>query len=65
MFNLLISIVENVGENVKQSLNIMWQGVLAVFIVIGIIIAITYVLNKITQPKKKDDEFSDKTANED
>ena len=32
----------------------MWQGVLAVFLVIGIIIGITYLLNKVTAPKKTD-----------
>ena len=52
MFNLLGIFVENVAENVQKSLTIMWQGVLAIFVVIGIIIAITYVLNKITAPKK-------------
>ncbi|MBO5713179.1 MAG: hypothetical protein J6R88_03165 [Clostridia bacterium] len=52
MFNLLGIFVENVAENIQKSLTIMWQGVLAIFIVIGVIIAITYVLNKITAPKK-------------
>ena len=52
MLNLLGIFVENVAENVQKSLTIMWQGVLAIFVVIGIIIAITYVLNKITAPKK-------------
>ena len=54
MFNLLGIFVENVAENVGKALSIMWQGVLAIFIVIGLIIAITYILNKITAPKKTD-----------
>ena len=55
MLNLLGKIiVDNWQENVGKALTIMWQGVLAVFLVIGIIIAITYVLNKITAPKKTD-----------
>ncbi len=55
MLNLLGKIiVDNWQENIGKALTIMWQGVLAVFLVIGIIIAITYVLNKITAPKKTD-----------
>ena len=54
MFNLLGIFVENVAENVGKALTIMWQGVLAIFIVIGLIIVITYILNKITAPKKTD-----------
>ena len=55
MLNLLDKIiVDNWQENVGKALTIMWQGVLAVFLVIGIIIAITYVLNKVTAPKKTD-----------
>lgn len=55
MLNLLSIFVENAKENVSKALTIMWQGVLAIFIVIGIIIAITYTLNKLTAPKKKND----------
>ena len=54
MFNLLGIFVENVAENVGKALTIMWQGVLAIFIVIGLIIAITYILKKITAPKNTD-----------
>ena len=55
MLNLLGKIiVDNWQENIGKALTIMWQGVLAVFLVIGIIIAITYVLNKVTAPKKTD-----------
>ena len=56
MLNLLSIFVANVQENITKALTIMWQGVLAIFIVIGIIIAITYLLNKITTPKNKNPE---------
>lgn len=60
MLNLLSNIiVDNWQENVGKALTIMWQGVLAVFLVIGIIIGITYVLNKITAPKKTDNKDED------
>ena len=52
MLNLLSEITWQ--ENVGKALTIMWQGVLAVFLVIGIIIGITYLLNKVTAPKKTD-----------
>lgn len=32
-------------ENIKPTLNILWQGLLAIFIVIGIIIAIVSLIN--------------------
>ena len=55
MLNLLGKIiVDNWQENIGKTLTIMWQGVLAVFLVIGIIIGITYLLNKVTAPKKTD-----------
>ncbi len=60
MLNLLSIFVDNAKENVSKALTIMWQGVLAIFIVIGIIIAITYVLNKLTAPKKKNDGDTEK-----
>lgn len=59
MLNLLGILVENLGENIGKALTIMWQGVLAIFVVIGIIIGITCILNKVTHPKKKSDEESD------
>ena len=39
--------------NLIASLNIMWQGMLAIFIVIAAIILVTTVLNRITNGKKK------------
>lgn len=56
MLNLLGIFVDNVKDNVLKALTIMWQGVLAVFVVIGIIILITYILNKVTAQKNKNDK---------
>ena len=41
-----------------KSLEIMWKGMLAIFVVIGIIILITFLLNTLTKKreKKKKDE---------
>ncbi len=39
----------SIGKNVLSSLDIMWKGCLAIFIVIGIIIILTMVLNKTVQ----------------
>ena len=52
----MLNLLSTVAENVSKSLTIMWQGVVSIFIVIGIIIAITYILNKITAPKKPNDK---------
>ncbi len=41
-------------ENLLSSLDIFWKGMLAIVIVIGIIIAVTYVLLKICGAKKND-----------
>lgn len=40
-------------ENLLTSLDIFWKGMLAIVIVIGIIIAVTYILLKICNSKKK------------
>ncbi len=40
LFNLLA----NVKENVIKSLDIMWQGVLAIFVVIAVIIIVMYAV---------------------
>ena len=36
-------------ENVKASLDIMWKGVLAIFIVIAVVIVVVVLLNKIVK----------------
>ncbi len=40
-------------EKILQSLEIMGWGMLGIFIVIGVIIGITYLLNAITNKKPK------------
>jgi len=40
-------------KGVLDSLEIMWKGVLAIFIVITVVIIAVVLLNKITAPKKK------------
>ena len=44
MLNLLGIFVDNAKENVSKALTIMWQGVLAIFIVIGIIILMSIIV---------------------
>ncbi|MBQ8345903.1 MAG: sodium pump decarboxylase gamma subunit [Clostridia bacterium] len=36
------------------SLDIMWKGMLAIFVVIGAIILVTAILNRVTNRKKKE-----------
>lgn len=38
---------------VSQALEIMWKGMLAIFIALGVICLFTMLLNKITNSKKK------------
>lgn len=57
MFNLF-SLLVNM-ENLKKSLEVMWKGVLAIFVVIILIIISVLILNKISAAidnKKKKDE---------
>ena len=35
-------------ENFLEALNYLWQGMLCIFIVIGVLVLVTYALNKIT-----------------
>ena len=52
---LLISIN---GDSWKESLPVMFFGMLGIFLVIGVIVLVTYLLNKATskKPKDKDDD---------
>ena len=45
-------------ENFLEALNYLWQGMLCIFIVIGVLVLVTYALNKITNTiaSKKNDE---------
>lgn len=47
-------------DNLLTSLDIFWKGMLAIVIVIGIIIAVTYVLLKISERRKNDGKDNDK-----
>ena len=46
------------GDSWKESLPVMFFGMLGIFLVIGVIVLVTYLLNKATskKPKDKDDE---------
>lgn len=48
MFNLLAE-EQNIGENVIQSLNVFWKGMLAIAIVIALVIAATVIMNLIAR----------------
>ena len=43
-------------ERFLSSLQYMWKGMLAIFIVIGVIILATIVMNKIFSKKKKENQ---------
>lgn len=47
-------------DNLLTSLDIFWKGMLAIVIVIGIIIAVTYILLKISERRKNDGKDNDK-----
>ena len=63
MFDFLLASKLTPGnwENLKIALPILWQGLLAIFVVIAIIIGIVYLVNfctaKAAQAKKKDVTF--------
>lgn len=46
------------GDSWKESLPVMFFGMLGIFLVIGVILLVTYLLNKATskKPKDKDDD---------
>lgn len=55
LYNLL-SQAESVSENLISALNVLWKGMLAIVVVVGIIIAVTYLMQFIsdkTQEKKR------------
>lgn len=54
LYNLLSS-TESISENLISALNVLWKGMLAIVVVVGIIIAVTYLMQFIsnkTQEKK-------------
>lgn len=54
MLNLILAVNT---EGLLKSLNILWQGLLAIFIVVSVVIVVTYLLKyvvvKITDAKEK------------
>ncbi|MDR3263696.1 MAG: hypothetical protein LBT30_05235 [Clostridiales bacterium] len=46
MTSVLFAVSENYVENIKKSLEIFWKGMLAIFIVIVLIVAATYLINR-------------------
>lgn len=58
MLNNLLFMVINLAVNAgswKDSLPVVLYGMLGIFIVIGVIVGITYLLNKLTSKKPKND----------
>lgn len=64
MLNLLanLSVITMVinADSWKETLPIMAIGMVGIFLVIGVIILITYGLNKVSNRKKKDKKKEDK-----
>lgn len=53
---------EEIYPNLMKSLNILWQGLLAILIVVGIIILVTYLMQNASekvQAKKRENESDD------
>ena len=47
-----------------KSLNILWQGVLAILIVVGVIVAVTYLMQRASEKvkaKKQNDNGADES----
>ena len=51
MNNVMLLMTEATKANVLKSLEIMWKGLAAIFIVIGIIAVITFIMNDISTRK--------------
>lgn len=55
---------EEIYPNLMKSLNILWQGVLAILIVVGIIVAVTYLMQRASEKvraKKQYDNGADES----
>ena len=62
MYNFLLPILTVIqcainADSWKQSLPVCVFGMLGIFIVIGVIVLLTYLLNKATSKKPKDKEL--------
>lgn len=62
MYNLLVALITTFtmvvihADSWKASLPVVLFGMLGIFIVIGVIVLVTYLLNKLTNGKKKNDK---------
>ena len=62
MYNLAVTlmaflmIVTIYADCWKSSLPVVLFGMLGIFIVIGVVVLVTYLLNKLTSTKKKNDK---------
>ena len=54
MNNVMLLMTEATKANVMKSLEIMWKGLAAIFIVIGIIAIITFIMNDISMRRSQD-----------
>lgn len=55
---------EEIYPNLMKSLNILWQGVLAILIVVGVIVAVTYLMQRASEKvkaKKQNDNGADES----
>lgn len=67
-FNVLLAVFENLDplnwSVIKQSLNILWQGLLAIFVVIALIIITvkltSFAIHKAEESKKQREENAKK-----
>ncbi len=53
MNNVMLLMTEATKSNVLKSLEIMWKGLAAIFIVIGIIAIITLIMNDISMRRSQ------------
>lgn len=61
MYNLLVAFITTFtmaihADSWKTSLPVVLFGMLGIFIVIGVVVLVTYLLNKLTSKKKNDEE---------
>ena len=62
MYNLYVTVMAFLmkmtiyADSWKTSLPVVLFGMLGIFIVIGVVVLLTYLLNKLTSKKKKDDK---------
>lgn len=62
MYNLYVTVmaflmkISIYADSWKSSLPVVLFGILGIFIVIGVVVLLTYLLNKLTSGKKKNDK---------